>query len=216
MTCPQQSHLQSGPSAYSRRMAGGPEWASRLPQRAGWPPCQSLSRTGRLATFHSWTVAKRGHRLASAHWSWRAPTQTFSKSSQPVDSFLPKQCSESSFKPPCNDFFLYWILCSKVLLSPTELVKSACIMLKPSLLCYQVLMARGKATGHIDWDGKRYDFTDAPAYAEKNWGAGFPKKWFWIVSTGFEGEPDASLTSVGELNAHFQHHIQIVSLHAGV
>ena len=64
-------------------------------------------------------------------------------------------------------------------------------------------MARGKATGHIDWGGKRYDFTDAPAYAEKNWGAGFPKKWFWIVSTGFEGEPDASLTSVGELNAYF-------------
>ncbi|CAK0735183.1 hypothetical protein CVIRNUC_000540 [Coccomyxa viridis] len=62
---------------------------------------------------------------------------------------------------------------------------------------WQVLMARGRATGYIDWGGKRYDFTDAPAYAEKNWGAGFPKKWFWIVSTGFEGEPDASLTCVG-------------------
>ena len=65
-------------------------------------------------------------------------------------------------------------------------------------------MARGKATGYIDWGGKRYDFTDAPAYAEKNWGAGFPKKWFWIVSTGFEGEPDASLTSVGELDVNLQ------------
>ena len=75
--------------------------------------------------------------------------------------------------------------------------------MKPWPLCYKVLMARGRATGYIDWGGKRYEFTDAPAYAEKNWGAGFPKKWFWIVSTGFEGEPDASLTSVGKLNAYF-------------
>lgn len=62
----------------------------------------------------------------------------------------------------------------------------------------QVLMARGKATGWMDWGGKRYDFKDAPSYAEKNWGAGFPKKWFWVVSTTFEGELDASLTTVGE------------------
>ena len=82
-------------------------------------------------------------------------------------------------------------------------------MTNSSLLCYQVLMARGRATGHIDWGGKRYDFTDAPAYAEKNWGAGFPKKWFWIVSTGFDGEPDASLTSVGEFDAYF--HMSCVS-----
>lgn len=62
-------------------------------------------------------------------------------------------------------------------------------------------MAKGTATGYIDWGGKRYDFRDAPAYAEKNWGAGFPKKWFWVVSTSFEGEPSASLTCVGK---HFQ------------
>ena len=60
-------------------------------------------------------------------------------------------------------------------------------------------MAKGKATGSITWGGKRYDFEDAPAYAEKNWGAGFPKKWFWIVSTCFEDEPEASLTAVGEI-----------------
>ena len=59
-------------------------------------------------------------------------------------------------------------------------------------------MAKGTATGYIDWGGKRYDFRDAPAYAEKNWGAGFPKKWFWVVSTSFEGEPSASLTCVGK------------------
>ncbi|CAL5225421.1 g8236 [Coccomyxa viridis] len=62
---------------------------------------------------------------------------------------------------------------------------------------WQVLMAKGTATGSIDWGGKRYDFKDALAYAEKNWGAGFPKKWWWIVSSSFENEPDASLTAVG-------------------
>ncbi len=59
-------------------------------------------------------------------------------------------------------------------------------------------MAKGRATGSIEWGGKRYDFEDAPAYAEKNWGAGFPKKWWWIVSSCFENEPEASLTAVGD------------------
>ncbi len=61
----------------------------------------------------------------------------------------------------------------------------------------QVLMARGSASGWIDWGGRRYEFTGAPAYAEKNWGAGFPKKWFWIECAGFDGEPDAAITCVG-------------------
>ena len=30
-------------------------------------------------------------------------------------------------------------------------------------------MAHGLATGYIDWGGRRYDFADAPFYAEKNW-----------------------------------------------
>jgi tocopherol cyclase len=32
-------------------------------------------------------------------------------------------------------------------------------------------MAHGLATGYIDWDGRRYEFRDAPFYAEKNWRA---------------------------------------------
>ena len=63
----------------------------------------------------------------------------------------------------------------------------------------QVLLARGAASGWVDWGGCRYNFTNAPVYAEKNWGAGFPKKWFWVQATGFEGEPDAALTCVGRL-----------------
>lgn len=61
----------------------------------------------------------------------------------------------------------------------------------------QILMAQGRASGWIEWGGQRYDFEDAPAYAEKNWGGGFPSRWFWVQCEAFEGEPDAALTSVG-------------------
>ena len=33
---------------------------------------------------------------------------------------------------------------------------------------WQILMAHGLATGWIEWKGERYDFTNAPAYSEKN------------------------------------------------
>jgi tocopherol cyclase len=57
-------------------------------------------------------------------------------------------------------------------------------------------MAHGLATGWIDWNGKRYDFTNAPAYGEKNWGRAFPQKWFWLNCNGFNNEPDLALTQV--------------------
>jgi hypothetical protein len=31
-------------------------------------------------------------------------------------------------------------------------------------------MAEGTATGWLEWGRDRYEFTAAPAYAEKNWG----------------------------------------------
>ncbi|MFM8003922.1 MAG: tocopherol cyclase family protein, partial [Dolichospermum sp.] len=45
---------------------------------------------------------------------------------------------------------------------------------------WQILMAHGLASGWIDWHGQIYKFTNAPAYAEKNWGGAFPQKWFWL------------------------------------
>lgn len=62
---------------------------------------------------------------------------------------------------------------------------------------WQILMAHGLATGWIEWNGKRYDFTDAPAYGEKNWGRAFPQKWFWLNCNGFDNEPDLALTAGG-------------------
>jgi tocopherol cyclase len=62
---------------------------------------------------------------------------------------------------------------------------------------WQILMAHGLATGWIDWQGKVYQFTDAPAYSEKNWGGSFPQKWFWINCNSFTNEPDLALTAGG-------------------
>ncbi|HEY9620403.1 MAG TPA: tocopherol cyclase family protein [Crinalium sp.] len=62
---------------------------------------------------------------------------------------------------------------------------------------WQILMAHGLATGWIDWNGQRYSFRDAPAYAEKNWGGAFPKRWFWLNCNCFIDEPDLALTAGG-------------------
>jgi tocopherol cyclase len=62
---------------------------------------------------------------------------------------------------------------------------------------WQILMAHGFASGWIEWNGDRYEFTNAPAYSEKNWGGAFPQKWFWVNCNCFEGEPDLALTAGG-------------------
>jgi len=62
---------------------------------------------------------------------------------------------------------------------------------------WQILMAYGKACGWIDWCGQIYEFTDAPAYSEKNWGGAFPQKWFWLNCNCFAGNLDLALTAAG-------------------
>ncbi len=62
---------------------------------------------------------------------------------------------------------------------------------------WQILMAHGLASGWIDWNGKRYEFNNAPAYGEKNWGCSFPQKWFWFNCNSFSDEPDLALTAGG-------------------
>jgi tocopherol cyclase len=62
---------------------------------------------------------------------------------------------------------------------------------------WQILMAHGLATGWINWNGKPYEFVNAPAYSEKNWGGAFPTKWFWMNCNAFDNEPDLALTAGG-------------------
>jgi len=62
---------------------------------------------------------------------------------------------------------------------------------------WQVCMSHGLATGWVEWGGERFEFADAPAYAEKNWGGQFPEKWFWAQCNAFDGHPGLALTAGG-------------------
>jgi tocopherol cyclase len=62
---------------------------------------------------------------------------------------------------------------------------------------WQILMAHGLANGWIEWNGQRYEFTNAPAYGEKNWGRSFPNQWFWVNCNHFRNKPDLALTAGG-------------------
>lgn len=68
---------------------------------------------------------------------------------------------------------------------------------------WQILMAHGWATGWFEQgllshsSRVRWDFERVPAYAEKNWGGAFPKKWFWLQCNAFDQEPDLSCTAGG-------------------
>ena len=62
---------------------------------------------------------------------------------------------------------------------------------------WQVLMAHGTADGWVQWGDRRFELRGAPAYAEKNWGGGFPSKWLWVQCNTFGGYPGLSVTAVG-------------------
>lgn len=52
---------------------------------------------------------------------------------------------------------------------------------------WQVTMADARATGTVQWKNSTYTFTNAPFYAEKNWGGAFPLKWYWTQCNSFVG-----------------------------
>ena len=62
---------------------------------------------------------------------------------------------------------------------------------------WQILMAHGLATGWIEWLGERYEFNNAPAYSEKNWGRSFPQKWFWLNCNSFGETVGLAVTAGG-------------------
>ena len=82
---------------------------------------------------------------------------------------------------------------------------------------WQVLLAHGLASGWINWQGQRYEFADAPAYAEKNWGGAFPSKWFWIQCNAFKDAPALSITAVGGMRdvLSWQENVGMVGIHNG-
>lgn len=80
---------------------------------------------------------------------------------------------------------------------------------------WQILLAHGLSTGWIEWRGKRYEFTDAPAYSEKNWGKSFPQQWFWLNCNAFNEESDLALTAGGGVREIFNHteEVALIGIH---
>lgn len=62
---------------------------------------------------------------------------------------------------------------------------------------WQITMADGRATGVVEWKNKTYRFSDAPFYAEKNWGAALPEKWYWTQCNAFPGYSQLSVVAGG-------------------
>jgi tocopherol cyclase len=80
---------------------------------------------------------------------------------------------------------------------------------------WQITMAHGIATGWIEWRGKQYQFADAPAYSEKNWGSSFPQKWFWLNCNSFDDEQDLALTAGGGIRQvlWWQEEVALIGIH---
>ncbi len=56
----------------------------------------------------------------------------------------------------------------------------------------------GTATGTVEFNGGHWSFDAAPLYAERNWGAGFPERWWWGQAHDFGGA-DVSVAFSGGL-----------------
>ena len=80
---------------------------------------------------------------------------------------------------------------------------------------WQITMAHGLATGNIEWRGEKYNFVDAPAYSEKNWGGSFPQKWFWLNCNSFDHHSDLALTAGGGIRQvlWWQEEVALVGIH---
>lgn len=53
---------------------------------------------------------------------------------------------------------------------------------------WRPLVLRARAAGFVEL-GERWDLDGATAYAERNWGAGFPPVWWWGEAHDFGGDP---------------------------
>ena len=56
----------------------------------------------------------------------------------------------------------------------------------------------GKASGSVSFGGEHWLFDGATLYAERNWGAGFPERWWWGQAHDF-ADPGVSVAFSGGL-----------------
>lgn len=51
--------------------------------------------------------------------------------------------------------------------------------------------------GDLRLGDARWSFRDARGYAEKNWGRGFPRRWWWGQASGMDGDDEACVAFAG-------------------
>ncbi|MEM8832527.1 MAG: tocopherol cyclase family protein [Cyanobacteria bacterium P01_G01_bin.19] len=80
---------------------------------------------------------------------------------------------------------------------------------------WQITLARGLATGWVKWRGVTYEFENAPAYSEKNWGGSFPQKWFWLNCNSFDEDLDLALTAGGGIRQvlWWEEEVALIGIH---
>ncbi|MEM8677634.1 MAG: tocopherol cyclase family protein [Cyanobacteria bacterium P01_G01_bin.67] len=80
---------------------------------------------------------------------------------------------------------------------------------------WQITMAHGLASGWVEWQGQLYQFTNAPAYSEKNWGSSFPQKWFWLNCNSFHSTTDLALTAGGGIRQvlWWEEEVALIGIH---
>ncbi len=57
----------------------------------------------------------------------------------------------------------------------------------------------GKASGTVQFGGESWSFDGAPLYSERNWGAGFPERWWWGQAHDFHDADVSVAFSGGQL-----------------
>ncbi|MCC0176529.1 tocopherol cyclase family protein [Waterburya agarophytonicola K14] len=80
---------------------------------------------------------------------------------------------------------------------------------------WQITLAHGLAAGWIEWKGKLYQFDNAPAYSEKNWGGSFPSKWFWLNCNSFVDQSDLAITAGGGIRQvlWWEEEVALIGIH---
>lgn len=66
---------------------------------------------------------------------------------------------------------------------------------------WQITLADAKATGSVTWKDQTYTFKNSPFYAEKNWGAALPRKWYWTQCNYFRGYEQLSVVAGGGIRS---------------
>lgn len=93
-----------------------------------------------------------------------------------------KQKSTAGWLAAFPVFEPHWQICMAGGLSTGDhvsfLIPKVLFQLEFELICF--FSPNYPSSGWIEWDGERFEFEDAPSYSEKNWGGGFPRKWYWV------------------------------------